>query len=303
MPSPPAGILRYPSDLRPVTMVCLALALSLAPLILQQLGHLPSLPALVALWLVSLYVRTAAPYAQHNHGHLPAFRSAALNGLFDTILTQVTGYPTALWELHHNRGHHRTYLDPYSDVAGVIDPRTGRLRSRLWYAVRGNLTIVGDSYRIAQAEAARGRPAMLRKLGRELLVQLVLTAALLWWSPVLTLAYFIVPNLMAGFMVWWESYVHHIGVPGQGRYDSSVTVTGWRFNFLNFNIGHHTAHHEKPTLHWSLLPARTAAIAAQIPPECVRETPGPGLLPVRVEVPRQGTQRPEAPPQDAPLRC
>jgi hypothetical protein len=59
-------------------------------------------------------------------------------------------------------------------------------------------------------------------------------------------------------------------------YSASVTVLGRHFNAANFNIGHHTAHHEKPTLHWSLLPSRTAQIVAKIPEACMRETPGPG---------------------------
>jgi len=66
-------------------------------------------------------------------------------------------------------------------------------------------------------------------------------------------------------------------VPSTNVYDASVSVLGSRFNALNFKIGHHTAHHEKPTLHWSLLPLRTRAIAARIPPACFREDEGPGL--------------------------
>ena len=90
--------------------------------------------------------------------------------------------------------------------------------------------------------------------------------------------FFVGPNLLAAALVWWESYVHHLGVPGTNVYDGSVTALEARFNRLNFNIGHHTAHHEKPTLHWSLLPGRTAHILPKIPAACVRETPGPGAL-------------------------
>ena len=43
-------------------------------------------------------------------------------------------------------------------------------------------------------------------------------------------------------------------------YDASMTVETPGYNRVTFNIGHHTAHHEKPTLHWSLLPGRTQVI-------------------------------------------
>jgi|GEM_PF-172560 len=268
-------LLRYASDRRPILIVGLAACLGLVPFLLPS-GT--PIAVLAVLWVVALYVRTHAPYAQHNHGHLPAFHARWLNFAYDVLLAQVTGYPTALWELHHNRGHHVHVLDPELDVARIVDLKTGAVMPRWWYAVRGNLTILVDSYKIGREEAARGKPAILNKLLRELAVQVAVTALLVAWSPLLTLVFFVVPNLLAGFMVWWESYVHHLNVPGETVYDVSVTITGKRFNDSNFNIGHHTAHHEKPTLHWSLLPARTDVIAAKIPAVCWREDEGPGGL-------------------------
>jgi fatty acid desaturase len=206
------------------------------------------------------------------------FRARALNIAYDAVLTLVTGYPTALWELHHNIGHHQSFLDPKSDVASVLDQKTGRPVSRLWYTIRGNWTILPDSLRIARRQAARGKTKLLDKLVRELVVQGLVLALLFVWNAKLALIFFVGPNLLAAALVWWESYVHHLGVPGTNVYDGSVTALEARFNRLNFNIGHHTAHHEKPTLHWSLLPGRTAHILPKIPAACVRETPGPGAL-------------------------
>jgi fatty acid desaturase len=60
-----------------------------------------------------------------------------------------------------------------------------------------------------------------------------------------------------------------------GVYDSSRTLLDPLHNFLGFNSGHHTAHHEKPTLHWSLLPARTLAISHRIPAELRRKQDAP----------------------------
>ena len=113
--------------------------------------------------------------------------------------------------------------------------------------------------------------------------------ALFFWNANLTVVFLVIPNILAGALVWWESYVHHHGVPGTHIFDGSVTTTGRGFNHRNFNIGHHTAHHEKPTLHWSLLPQRTEVIAEKIPEVCWRgEGPGPGGL---IE-PTQGASRP-----------
>ena len=265
-------LVKYAIDLRSIAHVFGALFLSFVPFWLE----LPW-PGLVALWGVSMYVRTFCPYAQHNHGHLPVFRLPALNFFYDIAFAQVTGYATSLWELHHNRGHHRNYLNPPKDVARVTSLRTGLPVPRWWYALRGNLTIVPDSFVIAVGEARAKSRGMLVKLVAELTVQAAVTGFLLWLNPLFTVLFFVVPNLLAGYLVWWESYVHHLHVPGGNVYEGSVTVTGERFNKFNFNIGHHTAHHEKPTLHWSLLPERTAVIATRIPATCVRVDSGPGL--------------------------
>jgi fatty acid desaturase len=269
---------RFKSDVRPVAWVSLAALLSVSPFLLS-LAHPPAIWELVGLWFASLYARCRGPYSQHNHAHLPVFGSKALNTAYDSVLTLITGYPTALWELHHNIGHHRNFLEPADDVASIVDPKTARPYSRLWYTIRGNLTIHRDSFVIARAEATRGRPKLLRKLWLELGVQAVVLSALFVWDFKLTVVFLVIPNLLAGALVWWESYVHHLGVPGSEIYDGSVTTVGKAFNHRNFNIGHHTAHHEKPTLHWSLLPARTAVIAAKVPAVCWRgESPGPGGL-------------------------
>jgi beta-carotene hydroxylase len=271
---PRPGLLRYSADHRSLILVALAALLSLSPFLLAAFH--PAALALVVLWLASVYARSYAPYAQHNHAHLSVFRARPLNALYDAVLTLVTGYPTALWELHHNIGHHQNFLDPENDVASILDPATGRPVSRLWYALRGNGMILADSFRIARQLAARDKPKLLRKLRIELAVQVILLALLFVWNAKLAALFFVVPNLLAAAFVWWESYVHHLGTPGSNVYDGSVTVLGKRFNLANFNIGHHTAHHVKPTLHWSLLPRRTEQIAGKIPASCLREGPGPG---------------------------
>jgi fatty acid desaturase len=271
--------LRYAADVRPLALVSLAACFSLLPFVLSHYRPLAGWQ-LAGLWFTSQYVRTHCPYAQHNHGHLPVFGPGArwANAAYDTVLALVTGYPTAFWELHHNLGHHRNFLAPADDVAAIVDPRTGRPMSRVWYSVRGNFTILFDCLRIARNEAARGKPRLLHKLVLELSIHAAVMVALYVWDAKLAFLYFTVPNVLAGYYVWWESYVHHHGVPGGDIYAGSVTTTGRRFNWVNFNIGHHTAHHEKPTLHWSLLPTRTAAIAEKIPAVCWRETPGAGAL-------------------------
>jgi fatty acid desaturase len=140
------------------------------------------------------------------------------------------------------------------------------------YALRGNLLIHRDSIRIGRAEGRAGKRTLLPKLALESGLQVLITGLLLWWNWQVALAFVLVPNLLSAFLIWWQSYPHHKEMPCTGVYDGSMTVESAAYNRVTFNIGHHTAHHETPTLHWSLLPARTAQIRARIHPECFRDT-------------------------------
>ena len=260
----------------PVALVVAVSALALAPFALA----LPSW-AVCALWAIVFYGRTFAAFAQHNHAHLPAFNWPILNWAYDVLLTQNTGYPTALWELHHNRGHHRHFLTPELDVAAITYPGSQRVMSRWMYALRGNMLIHRDSIRIGLAEGRAGKKTLLPKLFLESALQVLLTAVLLVWNWQLALAFVILPNFLSAWLIWWQSYPHHHGMPCTHIYDGSMTVESPGYNRVTFNIGHHTAHHEKPTLHWSLLAQRTAQIRERIHPACFRDrhaTVGNGMV-------------------------
>ena len=258
--------MRYKADIASIAVVLGTFLLGLFPFFVSipLWSYLIYIPAL-------LYARSFCPYAQHNHGHLPVFYSNILNSIYNVFLTQTTGYPTALWELHHNRGHHRNFLTPEQDVARLIDLKTGKVVNRWWYALRGNLTIHRDSFKIGRAERQANKKSLIAKLNTEIAVQTIITLALFIWHPVLTLVCFVIPSFLTAWFIWWESYQHHLDVDGETIYDASITITGKFFNWSTFNIGHHTAHHEKPTLHWSLLPQRTAVIREKIPAQYIKQ--------------------------------
>mgnify|MGYP000341285931 FL=1 len=123
---------------------------------------------------------------------------------------------------------------------------------------------------IALAEGRARRKTLLPKLAMELGIQTALTVVGLVYAPILTIAFFIVPNLFTAFLVWWQSYPHHHEMGTASIYEASVTEEGHWHNLVTFNIGHHTAHHEKPTLHWSLLPKRTDTIRHLVHERCFR---------------------------------
>ena len=269
-PSKPAarrGFLRYRADWWSIAWVQLTIGFSLAAWVFD----LP-LWAMALLALPVFFFRSSCAYVQHNQGHLPVFRSRVLNFLYDMQLALMTGYVTPIWELQHSRGHHRYYLQPARDPASILDPKTDAPMARWRYCLFGNLKIVQDAFRVGRSEAREGRPDPRPRMVLHLVVATALAATLLYLNWFAFVCFIAIPCVSTGWFVWHISYDHHLGIPMTNHYDGSKTHLGHSFNRLTFNIGHHAAHHEKPTLHWSLLPKRSAEVLHKLDPATVSGT-------------------------------
>jgi fatty acid desaturase len=263
------GVFRYRLDLAPTLVIAGAVALGLVGFAVDHAWLWVIVP-------VSFAGRLPGPAHQHAQGHLTIFRHRALNALYDAILAIGTGHTTAVWELQHSLGHHLDYLDARHDAAGAerFLRRGPTLVRRLVFTVAADAMTIPDGWRIAARYPAKRRRLRAR-LARQLAIQLAAYAVMLAIDPVVALAVFVIPNVILRWLVGWVAFAQHDGVPATGTYDGSVN----RFGFLSrllLNVGHHTAHHEKPTLHWSLLPARTGVIIDRIPPALVVGTPDAG---------------------------
>jgi len=259
------GVLRYGADWMSILWIQATLALSLLP----WMRHLS--PWATALLIPPIFwLRSSGAYIQHNQGHLPVFWSGSLNFLYDLELALMTGYVTPLWELQHARGHHRHYLTPERDPASIIDRNTGEPMARWKYCLVGNFTIIRDSWRIAREEAAANRADLRPRLVAHLAVACAVAGLLCYVNWFAFVAFIVVPDVIVSWFVWHIAYEHHLDVPGETHYDGSNNHFERGFNLTTFNIGHHTAHHEKPTLHWSLLPRRSAQILERLDPSTIR---------------------------------
>lgn len=272
-------IFRHAADAAPVAICVSAVAIASVAVAVRLEGRL--------FWAVvgiSIAARIMTPALQHNHSHLPVFASRLGNALFDAILPLAAGQTTAVWELEHALGHHRQYLDPTTDVAGTERFAFTRswpvLPKRLVYTILVDVLTTSDAWRIAGTYPKKAR-ALRTRLVLQLLLQLAANAALLAVNPVGALVAFVLPNVALRWFVTWTSFGQHDGAPTTGVYDASNTHLGF-VNRILLNVGHHTAHHEKPTLHWTLLPARTEKILHRIPTSCLRgpapRRPSPGPL-------------------------
>lgn len=189
----------------------------------------------------------------HNHMHLPVFRGRVWNSIFQVLLMFGSGQPPTGIITAHNERHHGS---PDSEDDFV---RTSLVRSR-WNVI--NLMVfpflsVAAMFREKPDDLARwknSRPRLYRQalLERSVFYSIMLLLIALDWKS--TLMFLILPWLVAQLSLVGVNLLQHQDCDTESEYDHSRNVTGAMVNWFLLNNGFHTAHHLRPSMHWSLLP-------------------------------------------------
>ena len=191
----------------------------------------------------------------HNHIHRRLFRHAGLNEVACYVAAIATGHaPTALVVSHvHNHhvhvGRPRDWSRP--EVAGG---GYGVIRL-LRYAVQAPLGM-------ARGRTQPGAPALSPRLARQGRREKLVLAALVLAALAVdarTFAAFTLPGWVIGTVLFLGvNLLQHDACDPDSALCHSRDFTSPVMNWLFFNGGYHTAHHLRPALHWSQLPAEHA---------------------------------------------
>lgn len=249
-------VLHHPADRWTVAYTAMVLAVQLGIFFLVE-------PLWLAAGLVVLFlpVQAVAIACNHYQHHRNVFRSRLLNRLYESVLFLETGMPSYLITLHHNLGHHKHYLDPEQDTLGWKRP-DGTARSLaecLWRNSVGHLTWT--------VRIGRRFPKVYRKLKLWLVLGSLPLAVLLWLDPAKAAVVFLLPMALMIANVARLGYEQHAGLDLDDHLTASRNIEGRWYNRLTFNSGYHTAHHLKPGVHWSELPALHRRLRDRIPTE------------------------------------
>ncbi len=256
-------VFRFTEDRLPVAVFAALFAMDLIVFALVS-----AWPIVLAWAALSVPAKVCIASWNHHHQHVPFFHSATCNRLMEIVFGLQTGAVSNVWVLHHNLGHHDHYMDQSKDESAWRAP-DGRVMSSNEYTWKLALT----GYLCAFQKSAE-HPAIRRTFVAMTLLHLALLALLVWINPFNAVAIFIIPMLISFVMTCRHTYDHHAGCSEEDEYAASNNITHRWYNILTGNLGYHTAHHLRPGLHWSKLPAFHARIADKIPPENFR---GPGL--------------------------
>ena len=223
---------------------------------------------------VSFYLAVSSATIAHNHQHCPTFVSKRWSQFMGDWLSVFYGYPTFAWVPTHNLNHHR-YVNKAGDAT-----ITWRITNSHNLFIAATYFFVSSYYQAGPInefikKARSDRPELYRNILRQYVVCFGTHAALLGlaiflhgvslglWVWALTLG---LPAFFALWTVMLFNYEQHVHTDPWSKYNHSRNFEGKLLNFLLFNNGYHTAHHENAGMHWSELGKAHALIADKIDP-------------------------------------
>lgn len=247
----------------------------------------PALPALsyakpeLASWLLplALYLAYCSGVLAHNHNHAPVFRDKRTNSLYSAWLSFFYGCPLFVWIPTHNQNHHR-YLDGPGDATRTSQlAPTDSLWAALSYPTRSAIAQSPAIFRYAR-DARLHHPARFRQivletatvvLGHAAAAALAVSLYGLGRGSLLYACAVGIPALYAAWAMMFTNYLQHVGCESASPDDHSRNFVSRWMNWLVFDAGYHTVHHEHAGTHWSSYPALHAARAARIAPHLIED--------------------------------
>ncbi|HVJ93968.1 MAG TPA: fatty acid desaturase [Labilithrix sp.] len=246
-------------------------ALAMPVVLIAQLVNPTLQPYLAPL---SFYFAMAAGTMAHNHNHCPTFKSKRVNSFYANWISSFYGYPAFAWIPTHNLNHHK-HVNREGDA--TITWRHSKRNT--WYIAITYFFVSAYYQSTPIKEYIRKAKEKNPRLHRQIVTQyvswigtivgsLALSIALhpVWTGFKVWLIAFALPSLFGPWSMMWFNYMQHVHADPWSKHDHSRNITGRIFNFLVFNNGFHTVHHENPGAHWSTLPALHAKIAHEINP-------------------------------------
>lgn len=251
-------LFRYRIDVISILVVLLAVGVQLAAFLLKWPWY-ACVPVILLMRFSHL--------VEHNHAHLPIFYQPWLNEVLGWITFLNGGCPLEAYRVQHVQTHHKftnrpgDWTSPFSYEGGRFPDRPVSLFYYvLTYSIIAILTVVLELLR-------RPRSLALRRFLLSVVVVCSISGYLIYLDPWRFLLFY--------YGTWWATYLslpilnwqHHDGCEYRDPYTSANVHLGFFFRAIGFNIGYHSLHHAKPTLHWSLLPRVHWARFAQHVPE------------------------------------
>jgi len=238
-------MLRYKADIK--TLIYMFLTSALFVLQWTEIGVHP------ATYIVYCFLSVSVAVITHNHNHVRIWKSDLLNTLQDWWLTVFYGFPVFAWIPTHNKNHHKmnNRLGDYT-ITYRFSEKNNLLTLLTYPTISGFYQQKAIREYLKQQYGANKKRFLLSIAQYVVLVAWIAAALFIDWRK--ALYFVIIPQQISLFSVLIFNYVQHVHANEESKWNHSRNFTGF-LNFLLFNNGLHTVHHETAGLHWSQVPA------------------------------------------------
>jgi fatty acid desaturase len=223
------------------------------------------------LFFISLYFAVSVAVIAHNHNHVPIWKSRGLNHITDYWITLFYGFPIFAWSPTHNRNHHKfnnkegdfTITYRYSEANNIF--------TLLSYPSVSSYFQQSPIVNYLKYLWANKRQSFFLAVFQYIVLGLF-TGICLYLDWRKTLLFVIVPQQVALFSVLIFNYIQHVHADEESKFNHSRNFVSRYTNFMLFNNGYHTAHHQKASIHWSKMPDEHKRILPFIDPSLNEST-------------------------------
>ena len=244
-------MLRYTADRRTLFVVALYFVVAALPWFLwPQMGT-----GQIVFWVVlNCIVSFMCAVIVHNTIHAPIFKKRWMNKVMQIVLSFTYGHSTSVYVPGHNFSHHK-YTQSDKDSIRTSKARFKiNLFNQLFFFFLMSGDILKGELRFASV-MRKERPDWFRQYLLEMALVISVKVVLLFINWKCAVLFVLIPHQYAAWGIVGTNYFQHDGCDQEHPYNHSRNFKGKLLNYLLFNNGYHGAHHMKPNLHWSLVPA------------------------------------------------
>jgi len=202
------------------------------------------------LWPLGGYFSLCAGLIAHGHNHCPVFLNRGANQVMSWLATIFYGFPSFVWVAVHNDNHHRLSNAPGDSTA------TWKVSNKHNLLVAGTYPFVSMLYQQPVVgkfvlDAWKNNRSRFWACVSQYVIFWGGAAFALWIDWRAFVWAFALPWFCGVYMMIYFNYAQHVHCDPYSDWSHSRDWTGKLLNFLLFNNGFHTVHHNRPGVHWS----------------------------------------------------
>ena len=267
------AILRYKADYRTFVFIIAYFLISYGGFICYYLYPEMRTIGIMLPWFVLTCLSSfSCAIIVHNTIHSPIFYDKTHNKLFQFVLSLAYGYSVSAYVPGHNFSHHKETQSAKDNM------RTSKARFK-WHFLNQLLfffIVTPDLLKAEKKFVAKmktDKKEWFNQWKAEMILVHSIRIGILFVNLPAALIFIWIPHIYAAWGVVGTNLWQHDGCDNNDKYNHSRTFKGSLLNYFLFNNGYHGAHHDRPSTHWSLLPAyHEKYIAPHIHPNLNQES-------------------------------